>query len=328
MGVRGICVSGSVRPGPGAVRRARWPAFAPRSTRSAATTSALVSVGRVSARALLRVRRAVRRRPRSSRARKGCPLAVHIAESEDESSLVQHALGGSGRDIAPVARHRGRAARRLAHSPAGADWRARRHARCSSTAFASNGDDIRRMARHDCASRPLPGVEREAGARDRAAHAISRGGIRVGLGSDSVASNNRMDLLDEARLAILMQRARNGSHDVVCAAGGARARDVRRRARPRLWSARSARSTSASRPTSPRSRSLTPRSAPVYDPATALVFAASGHAATFVAVAGRPLVARRHASSARRRRSVALGRDPAAARPRCWSASWRRSRAA
>ena len=32
------------------------------------------------------------------------------------------------------------------------------------------------------------------------------------------------------------------------------------------------------------------RSAPVYDPASALVFAASGIMATFVAVAGRPLV--------------------------------------
>jgi cytosine/adenosine deaminase-related metal-dependent hydrolase len=34
-------------------------------------------------------------------------------------------------------------------------------------------------------------------------------GARVGLGSDSMASNNRMDLLAEARLAALLQRTRS-----------------------------------------------------------------------------------------------------------------------
>src|SRR5690606_20819742 len=33
-------------------------------------------------------------------------------------------------------------------------------------------------------------------------------GARVGLGSDSMASNNQMDILTEARLALLLQRAR------------------------------------------------------------------------------------------------------------------------
>jgi 5-methylthioadenosine/S-adenosylhomocysteine deaminase len=45
----------------------------------------------------------------------------------------------------------------------------------------------------------------------------------------------------------------------------------------------------------------TPRSSPVFDPASALVFAASGVPATFVAVAGRPLV----------RDSRLVGRRPA-----------------
>src|SRR6185436_709801 len=37
---------------------------------------------------------------------------------------------------------------------------------------------------------------------------ILSAGIDVGLGSDSMASNNRMDLLEEARLAVLFQNAR------------------------------------------------------------------------------------------------------------------------
>jgi cytosine/adenosine deaminase-related metal-dependent hydrolase len=113
--------------------------------------------------------------------------------------------------------------------------------------------------------------------------------IRVGLGSDSVASNNRMDLLDEARLALLMQRARTGRHDVVSAAtalematiGGARALGLDRE----IGSLDVGKS--ADLAAFPLHHA---RSRPVYDPATALVFSASGAAASFVAVAGRVLV--------------------------------------
>ena len=40
-------------------------------------------------------------------------------------------------------------------------------------------------------------------------------GITVALGTDSVASNNRLDILEEARTAQLFQRARTGSADVL-----------------------------------------------------------------------------------------------------------------
>jgi 5-methylthioadenosine/S-adenosylhomocysteine deaminase len=62
-------------------------------------------------------------------------------------------------------------------------------------------------------------------------HGAPRREARVGLGSDSVASNNTMDLFEEARFAVLLQRARRRSFDAMTAAdaldmatrGGARA---------------------------------------------------------------------------------------------------------
>ncbi|HYP54315.1 MAG TPA: amidohydrolase family protein [Pyrinomonadaceae bacterium] len=50
--------------------------------------------------------------------------------------------------------------------------------------------------------------------------AFVRAGLRVGLGSDSVASNNACDLLEEARFAVLMSRARESSNDEGASAVG------------------------------------------------------------------------------------------------------------
>src|SRR5690606_17433608 len=56
-------------------------------------------------------------------------------------------------------------------------------------------------------------------------------GVRVGLGTDSVGSNNRIDLLEEARIGALLQRAVARSFDTLpaedllrmCTIDGARA---------------------------------------------------------------------------------------------------------
>ena len=112
-------------------------------------------------------------------------------------------------------------------------------------------------------------------------------GIVVGLGSDSVASNDRMDLLEEARAALLMQRARLGSFETPSAAdvlelatlGGAAAlglQDV-------VGSLEEGKQADlAAFPLD--------RVAPTTDPTIAAVLSLGGSRATFVAVAGKPLV--------------------------------------
>jgi 5-methylthioadenosine/S-adenosylhomocysteine deaminase len=215
------------------------------------------------------------------------PIAVHIAESEDESSLVQHALGS----WAEAHRSRGLAVVPRGGSPIRLLERTRvldAHPLLIHCVRVDS-EDIGLIARHDCAVAHCPASNAKLGHGIAPLTELLRKGVRVGLGSDSVASNNRMDLLDEARLAILMQRVLLGRPDAVAAAeilevatlGGARALgleaeigslDVGKSADLAAFPLDSA------------------RSIPVYDPATSLVFATSGAAATFVAVAGRPLV--------------------------------------
>jgi 5-methylthioadenosine/S-adenosylhomocysteine deaminase len=113
-------------------------------------------------------------------------------------------------------------------------------------------------------------------------------GVTVALGSDSVASNNRMDLLDEARAALLSQRSRLESFETPSSAdvlelatlGGAAAlglSDV-------VGSLEEGKQADfAAFPLD--------GIGPTTDPTTAAVLSLGGAKAVFVAVAGRPLVA-------------------------------------
>jgi 5-methylthioadenosine/S-adenosylhomocysteine deaminase len=112
-------------------------------------------------------------------------------------------------------------------------------------------------------------------------------GIVVGLGSDSMASNNRMDLLEEARVALLAQRARTFSSESPTAAdvlamatiGGAQAIGI----------GEIAGTLEEGKQADLAAFSLD-AVGPTQDPVTAAVFSVTAARARFVSVAGVVLV--------------------------------------
>jgi len=214
------------------------------------------------------------------------PVAVHIAESEDESLLVREGTG----QWADGHRARGIPIEPRGRSPIAMLARTRvLDARpLLIHCVRVDAEDVAAVALHDCAVAHCPASNAKLGHGIAPLSDMVAAGVRVGLGSDSVASNNRMDLLDEARLSILLQRTRAGRPDAVTAAhalelatlGSARA----------LGLDAEIGSLDVGKAADLAAFPLPDRLAPVYDPVTALVFSGGGAAATFVAVAGRPLV--------------------------------------
>ncbi|HEX5439102.1 MAG TPA: amidohydrolase family protein [Gemmatimonadaceae bacterium] len=211
------------------------------------------------------------------------PMAIHVAESEAEMQLVRDARGpfadglrARGIPVCPRART---PVELLARSGMLEAQPLLIH--CVRTDEA----DIRSIAHADCPVAHCPVSNGKLGHGVAPVLEMLRAGIRVGLGSDSMASNNRMDLLEEARVAILMQRAVARKHDALSAArmlelatlGGARALGLNHRIG----------SLEPGKDADLTAFSLSGESAhPAYDPATALLFSLGGTRALFVAVAG------------------------------------------
>ena len=215
------------------------------------------------------------------------PIAVHIAESEDETSLVTTATGAwanghRSRGIPVVVR---------AESPIKLLEKTRvlEAKPLLIHCVRIDSSDVAAIKLHDCAVAHCPASNAKLGHGVAPLVDLLDAKVRIGLGSDSVASNNMMDLLAEARLAILIQRAQTKRHDVVTAAhalelatlGSARALGLD----DEVGSLDVGKSADlAAFPLDQRA------SDPVYDPVAALVFASGARAARFVAVAGNVLV--------------------------------------
>lgn len=136
----------------------------------------------------------------------GLPVAVHIAESEAESQLVRDAGG----PFAGGLRTRAIQVSRRARSPI---------ALLEQTGILGtrpllihcvtiDDADVRLIADAGAAVAHCPVANARLGHGIAPVIELAQAGVTIGIGSDSVASSNRIDMLEEARIAQLLQRAR------------------------------------------------------------------------------------------------------------------------
>jgi 5-methylthioadenosine/S-adenosylhomocysteine deaminase len=215
------------------------------------------------------------------------PLAMHIAEGVDEQALVTR---GSG-VFAERARQRGIAVLPRARSPIAllAELGVLRPDALLIHVVQADAQDVSTIAQHGGCVAHCPASNAKLGHGVAPLTQFIQAGIRVGLGSDSMASNNRMDMLDEARLALLMQNARSASAVAMSAQsalelatiGGARALGLDA-VTGSLEVGKAADLTAFALDTH--------RRIPAEDPVATLIFTLGGARATLVAVGGRRLV--------------------------------------
>ncbi len=222
------------------------------------------------------------------------PLAMHIAESQAEYDIVANARG----DFADRWERRGIAVTRRARSPIelldrqGALDRGPLLIHCVRV----DEDDIKIMTRRSCSVAHCPASNAKFGHGIAPLLTLISAGIRVGIGSDSVASNNRMDILDEARLAVLIHRGATQRHDAfgahqaleLATIGGARALGID----SRVGSLEPGKDADLA-----AFRTDIARTTPLGDPYSAAIFALPGRSAELVTVRGRVLVERGRARS-------------------------------
>jgi 5-methylthioadenosine/S-adenosylhomocysteine deaminase len=215
------------------------------------------------------------------------PIAVHAAESDAEQRFVTEATG----DFADAWRARG-----ISVAPRGESTidllertgvlRARP---LLIHCVRATGDDLKRVAAHGCSIAHCPASNAKLGHGVADLHAMLDEGIPVGLGTDSVASNNRLDMLDEARTAILFGRAQARRWDTMPATLGLEL--VTSRAAAALGLESDIGTLDVGRWAD---LAAFPMDAlhvlPVQEPESALIFAATGRGARFVTVAGEVLV--------------------------------------
>jgi 5-methylthioadenosine/S-adenosylhomocysteine deaminase len=284
LGVRGICYREVFGPDP-LVCDEMMRGLVERVTHMRARETALVRVG-VSPHAPYTVSDALFRATADFARERSLPIAIHIAESEIETRLVTHGDGAFAEGL----RARNIAVARRARTPVALldDLNVLDAKPLLIHCVRVDADDVATIARHDCAMAHCPASNAKLGHGIAPLTAWLDAGIRVGLGTDSVASNDRMDILDEARLAVLFANARERRHDALTAAralelatlGGARALELE----AEIGSLEAGKSADFA------AFSLDARRGPVHDPVVAAVLAIAGRPAQFVAVAGRRLV--------------------------------------
>jgi cytosine/adenosine deaminase-related metal-dependent hydrolase len=133
------------------------------------------------------------------------PVAVHAAESAAESALVSEGAGVFGERL----RARGIATPVRAASTIALLERTGilDLAPLLIHAIRLSPDDIERIARSGACVVHCPAANARLGHGVAPIDALRHAGVTVALGTDSVGSNNRVDILEEAHLAQMLQRA-------------------------------------------------------------------------------------------------------------------------
>ncbi|MBD0321615.1 MAG: amidohydrolase family protein, partial [Gemmatimonadetes bacterium] len=141
------------------------------------------------------------------------PMAVHAAESAIEHQLVQ---AGEG-DFAPGLRARGIATPSRGRTTVEMLDRlgVLRARPLLIHCVLLDGDDIRRVADTGSTVAHCPVANARLGHGLAPYPEMVSAGVRVGLGTDSVGSNNRLDLLEEARIASVIHRGQLASHEML-----------------------------------------------------------------------------------------------------------------
>lgn len=214
------------------------------------------------------------------------PMAIHIAESEAEQLLVAYGHG----EFADALVKRGIRVEPRAHSPI----QLLRGLRVLDAqpllihCVRADAVDVHAIAASGSTVAHCPASNAKLGHGVAPVIEFLSAGIPVGLGSDSVASNNRMDILTEAWLATLEQRARSRRHDAVTAARALRMATIDGARALHLDDEIG--SLEAGKAADLAAFPLDPALGPVHDIESAVVFALRGTPASLVTVAGRVLV--------------------------------------
>ncbi len=216
------------------------------------------------------------------------PVAVHVAESVAETQFVRDGRG----PFADRLRERGIAVGPQARSPIALLHQTGilKTRPLLIHAIHLDDDDRRRVADAGASIVHCPISNAKLGQGMAALHHLRDAGIATGLGTDSVASNDRMDLLGEARQATLLQSLQLGvpdalsAHDALDLAtrGGARALGLD----ARIGTLESGMDADLAAFPLDSIDAM-----PMYDPAVTLVHVLAGAVkATLVTVAGRELL--------------------------------------
>ncbi len=282
-GVRGICYREVFGPDPSLAAQSIAD-LEEKVTGMAVRATALVRVG-VSPHAPYTVSDELFRATAVLARRHGLPLATHVAESAMESDLIERGDGA----LAAGMRARGINVAARARSPIALleDLGVLNVRPLLIHCVRVDERDIAAIAQHDCAVAHCPASNAKLGHGIAPLASLLEANVRTGLGSDSVASNDRMDVLGEARLASLFAGARELRHDVVSAS---RALDLATRGGAEaLGLAEEIGTLEVGTSADLAAFPIDPSRGPVHEPVSSLIFAMSGQAA-FVAVAGRVLV--------------------------------------